>query len=181
MIRLFVLVKPLQAESSSSQEQIVLGVLREAFVPLFGLLSFYIPTYPSASGTAQDGRAQPGGGGGALQHGRFVFFFFWPPLRGCNYSKGWEGVEVERVCVQKQDGNNFDARRCCAAVLFWYRSCAVRPLHTCLSLGTVFFSLPSSFFASLLVLLLSSCSEQLVVLFPRARFLHSCFATCVNT
>lgn len=69
-------------------------MLREAFVPLFGLLSFYIPTYPSASGTAQDGRAQPGGGGGALQHGRFVFFFFFGPRCAAAIiprdGKGWK-------------------------------------------------------------------------------------------
>lgn len=69
-------------------------MLREAFVPLFGLLSFYVPTYPSASGAAaQDGRAQPGyvgggGGGGALQHGRFGFFFFLVPVARLQLSQG---------------------------------------------------------------------------------------------
>lgn len=74
-------------------------MLREAFVPLFGLLSFYVPTYPSASGAAaQDGRAQPGyvggGGGGALQHGRFGFFFFFGPRCAAAIiprdGKGWK-------------------------------------------------------------------------------------------
>jgi hypothetical protein len=159
-------------------------VLREAFVPLFGLLSFYVPTYLSASGTAQDGRAQPGAGSPRWLRWRrrftarpvWVFFFFFGPRCAAAIiprdGKGW-----------KWNAFAFRNRTAIilthvAVVLQFCSGIGAVPCGHCIhaSLGTVFFSLPSSFFAPLLVLLLSSCSEQLAVLFPRARFLHSCFA-----